>query len=164
MTPPISLADAFRVALASIDIGVDLASRLGTACLDVLPIDGAGLTCAFGDRRTVLGASDAVAMTAEQMQVDLGDGPSVHVQQTRTAIVAATAIDLAGQWPTFADRLHERTPFQGVISIPISGPDGGSTSLTFYRIRPGTLAPGFLKTLTEVGGLVGGILTAGESD
>src|SRR5256885_3628891 len=52
--------------------------RLCAACVNVLPVDGVGLSLMTRDQpggRALLGASDAVGARIEELQFDLGEGP-----------------------------------------------------------------------------------------
>ncbi|SSC23716.1 GAF-like domain superfamily protein, partial [Klenkia terrae] len=109
-----------------------LPERLARACVAALPVDGAGLSHAFDpDRRLPLGASDAQAVAAEQMQFALGDGPCLEAQRRRRPL-AVSAPELAQRWPVYASQLAARTAYRSVLAVPVGGPLAAVTTLDLF--------------------------------
>ncbi|MCO7218331.1 GAF domain-containing protein [Klenkia sp. PcliD-1-E] len=156
----VDLVAAFHNELATAG-GTDLLvpDQLARACTAVLPFDGAGISMTLlPDRRLPLGASDETAASAERLQFAVGEGPCLTAQRTRTVIAATTAEQLHRRWPMFAHQLEQRTPYQGVVCLPVSGPLAGAVVLDLYRRRPGELAPGLLDVVRDIADVVGDVL------
>lgn len=127
-----------------------LPERLAVACAEVLSTDGAGLSLTFATgRRLPIGASDATAATAERLQFTVGEGPCLFAQDTSRPVLAGQA-ELQGRWPVFHDELLRRTPFRGVVSLPL--PDGmaGIGALDLYFTRDADVPRLSLFTSTAV--------------
>jgi hypothetical protein len=102
-------------ALAAIDL---LPTELAKACVQVLDLDGAGLS-AISDRfRVPLGASDDDATAAERLQFTVGEGPCMQALRDRTEI-RVSADDIARRWPAFYDELIVQTPYRSIASLPL---------------------------------------------
>ena len=110
-------AAAVRHAVARHGDAVLLPLALVEACLEVLPVEGAGLSLTQ-ELRVPLSASDPVVGRAERLQVTLGEGPCL------SAAGRATASTLALRWPVFHTELVRQTPFRSVASVPIRLPGG----------------------------------------
>ena len=115
-------ASAVRQALARHDDAVLLPLALVEACVDVLAVDGAGLSLTQ-ELRVPLSASDAVVGRAERLQVTLGEGPCLSAAGRATPLVADAAA-LSLRWPVFHTELVRQTPFRSIASLPIRLPSG----------------------------------------
>lgn len=114
---------AVRQALAPEgDPSLLLPMALVRACVQVLPIDGAGLSLTH-ELRVPLSASSEVVARAERLQVTLGEGPCLSASALRSPLVADLET-LAGRWPVFHTELVRQTPFRSIASLPIRLPDG----------------------------------------
>ena len=141
-----TLASRFAAAVAAEDqAGGDaeghlLPRRLARAVVRVLPVDGAGL-CVLADpgHRTPLGGSSAEAERAERLQFTVGDGPCLRAWQTGHPVFAVEA-DLRARWPGYADLLLTRTPYRGVVSLPVHRPRGVSGALDLFFTDPDAVA------------------------
>src|ERR1700709_817985 len=93
--------------------------RLARACVQVLPVAGAGLSAlAHPDLRLPIGASDDVAGYVERLQFTYGEGPCLHAYATgRPQLV--TARELQQRWPELHRELTAVTPFHAVASLPL---------------------------------------------
>lgn len=111
---------------------------LAQACVDVLPIDGAGLSLT-DDLRVPLGSSDEIVAQAERLQTTLGEGPCL----TATTRGKAVIVDLAAienMWPMFHRGLLAQTPFRSIASLPLSSPEHERFgALDLYSVDPGAL-------------------------
>jgi hypothetical protein len=97
--------------------------RLTRACVQVLPVDGAGLSLLNDDFRVPVGASDEVASLAERLQFTQGEGPCLDAARW-SRIVIAGDVDIRQQWPLFAAEFFEHTPYRGALCMPLRlGPD-----------------------------------------
>jgi len=113
--------------------------RLARACADLLPVAGAGLSVYFAaDRRLPLGGSDPLAGTAERLQFTVGEGPCLSAHGTGNPVLADED-ELRTRWPAFHDALVSRTPYRGVISLPLHGGLQDVGALDLYVQPPGTV-------------------------
>lgn len=113
------------------------------ACVQVLPVAGAGLS--ITDRlRVPLGSSDDDVARAERLQTTLGEGPCL----TATANEQPYATDLAtiaARWPMFYREFTASTPFRSVVALPLLGSRSqlrcGALDLYFTEPDTGSLLP-----------------------
>lgn len=108
-----------------------LPARLATACTEVLPIAGAGISLFMPDGfRVPIGASDEQAARAERLQFTLGAGPCIEAHATGR-VVRFTIDGMARRWPDYARALATATPFRAILAAPLSvGMDAlGTTDL-----------------------------------
>lgn len=115
-------AAAVQQALARHRDDALLPLALVEGCMDVLPIDGAGLSLTQ-ELRVPLSASDPAVGRAERLQVTLGDGPCISAAG-RSAPLVASGATLSLRWPVFHTELLRQTPFRSIASLPIRLPDG----------------------------------------
>ena len=141
-----SLADRFAAAVAAQEQdagdaeGHLLPRRLARAVVQVLPVAGAGL-CVLADptHRTPLGGSSADAELAERLQFTVGSGPCLQAWHTGHPVFAVEA-DLRTRWPVYADLLLARTPYRGVVSLPVLQPRGVAGALDLFFTDPDGVA------------------------
>jgi len=134
-----TLATRFAAALAAEQEDAEehlLPRRLARAVVRVLPADGAGL-CVLGDpaHRTPLGGSSPDAEQAEHLQFTVGDGPCLRAWETGHPVFAVEA-DLRARWPAYAEQLLARTPYRGVVSLPVRRPHGVAGALDLFFTDP----------------------------
>jgi hypothetical protein len=128
------LAERFRTAVVQA-YDADTASAdlipvvLSRACVEVLPVAGAGLSIT-DELRVPLGASDDTVSLAERLQATLGEGPCLTATQEQEPL-AADLGTIEARWPMFHRQLLTQTPFRSVISFPLNSRDG--------RLRLGAL-------------------------
>lgn len=90
---------------------------LSQACVEVLPVAGAGLS--ITDRlRVPLGSSDDNAARAERLQATLGEGPCLAATASKSPLTAACDT-IAVRWPMFHREFVTQTPFRSVVSLPL---------------------------------------------
>ena len=90
---------------------------LSQACVEVLPIAGAGISL-IGTLRVPLGASDVVAARAELLQTTLGEGPCLAAAAAGEPLVADLST-IAARWPAFHHEFLSETPYRSVVSVPL---------------------------------------------
>lgn len=124
-----------RSNLAGRGLTVSLPQALTLACVEVVPVAGAGLSLT-GPVRVPLSASSSDVAEAERLQTSLGEGPCLSA----TAVgqpVAADADQLSERWPVYAMQLRQRTPFRSVASLPLLWWEGAAFgALDLYSIEP----------------------------
>jgi hypothetical protein len=94
---------------------------LAQACVDVLPVAGAGLSIT-DDLRLPLGASSAEVALAERLQTTLGEGPCLTATRMDGPLTADLDT-LARRWPMFHRQLVTQTDFRSVLSFPLRSRD-----------------------------------------
>src|SRR3954471_13794274 len=113
-----------------------LPERLAKASAAVLPVDGAGISLFFvPDRRLPLGGSDDAAATAERLQFTVGEGPCLSAHASGEPLLADEPT-IQARWPAFHDQFVTRTPYRGVISLPLRGDLHGFGALDLYLAPP----------------------------
>jgi hypothetical protein len=160
------LAERYRAAVSAAvteaqDDGTLLPTLLSQACVEVLPVQGAGIT-ATDELRVPLGASDPVAALAERLQTTAGDGPCLEAVQTPLPVTAGSDA-IRHRWPVFAADFLARTPYRSVAALPLIPP--GSTrrigALDLYRTALEPMDPALLFAVaTAVADPVAALLTA----
>lgn len=93
---------------------------LAQACVEVLPVAGAGLSIT-DELRVPLGASDDDSAHVERLQFTLGEGPCLSATQQKSP-QAADLATIAVRWPMFHRHFIE-TPFRSVIALPLLSRD-----------------------------------------
>jgi hypothetical protein len=121
-----------------------LPARLCLACVEVLGVDGAGVSVLSDDFRVPLGASDEVATMAERLQFTTGEGPCLQAVHAHRPVSAADGA-LRTHWPVFAERLFAQTPYRAVMSLPVGHDRGQFGALDLYWTDPAAS-----RTLTTV--------------
>lgn len=116
-----------------------LPTRLSMAAVEVLPIDGAGVSLLGPDgRRMPLGASDDHAACAERLQFLAGSGPCTAAQEAGEPVFAVLD-DLRRRWPAFTDLLVQHTPYQGVVALPLPASLSGAGAMDLMFTDPGAV-------------------------
>ena len=92
--------------------------RLARACVQVLPVAGAGLSLLNHDFRVPVGASDEPASIAERLQFTQGEGPCLDAARKSRIVIAGEA-DIERQWPLFAADFFAQTPYRGALCMPL---------------------------------------------
>jgi len=140
-----------------------LPAVLVTVCVELLGVDGAGLSITE-NLRLPLAASNADVATAERLQTTLGQGPCLTAAG-QAALLIAGPDDMAEKWPMFHRELMAQTPFRSVLSLPLGLPTGEAFgALDLYSTQPD---PSHFDALaydgTIVAGKVSNTLLAGPS-
>ncbi len=92
--------------------------RLARACVQVLPVAGAGLSLLNHDFRVPVGASDETASSAERLQFTQGEGPCLDAARMSRIVIAGES-DIRAQWPLFAAEFFKQTPYRGALCMPL---------------------------------------------
>ena len=127
-----SVSVAFTSGKATPDL---LPMVFAQACVDVLGVDGAGLSMT-NHLRIPLAASDENVATAERLQTTIGEGPCLAAVAQREPLVADLT-SMAASWPTFHERFIANTPYRSVASFPLRSADGSYLgALDLYSTNP----------------------------
>jgi hypothetical protein len=150
-----SVAAAFRRAWISAPDAATanaelLPDRLARACVDVLDVDGAGLSFFYSDFRVPVGASDDLATAAERLQFTQGEGPCLESAATHRMLVSE-ADDLLRRWPTFSRELFSLTPYRAIVSLPLAMTRYSFAALDLYLTDPAAAGQLTLPDVSSVG-------------
>jgi hypothetical protein len=153
-----SLAELFADALsaeASADAVPELLpQRLARAVAKVLPADGAGISLRIEpDRQSPLGASDRDSDLAERLQFTTGAGPCLQASRTRQPVFVVEE-DMQRRWPAFHDLLTVRTPYRGIVALPMRRGLEGAGAIDLYFREPADVAGLDVFAAVTVGDLV----------
>lgn len=128
--------------------------RLMRACADSLPVDGAGLSIRDDSgRRLPLGASSEDAATAERLQFTAGTGPCLTAHRSGEPVFAM-AEDLRRHWLPFAELLLRRTPYRGVVALPLPLSLAGLVAVDLYFVDEAAVPRLPVFEAIAVGGLI----------
>jgi hypothetical protein len=121
---------------------------LSQACVEVLPVAGAGISMT-DELRVPLGASDPVAARAERLQTTLGEGPCLAAAAAAEPLVADLRM-IADRWPSFHRELGAQTPYQSTVSFPLLARDAitGLGALDLYLTTPEAAPEPFLSQVS----------------
>ena len=135
-----NLADQFQSTVAGLfqakGSGPDLLPLLlAQACVQVLPVSGAGLSMT-DHLRIPLAASDETVAIGERLQTTLGEGPCLAAVAMDEYLVADAAT-MAARWPTFTEAFLAQTPYRSAASLPLRAVDGVRMgALDLYSVDP----------------------------
>jgi hypothetical protein len=153
-----SLAERFADALAAEPtpqaVPELLPQRLARAVAKVLPADGAGISLRIEpDRQSPLGASDRDSGLAERLQFTIGAGPCLQASRTRQPVFVVEE-DIQRRWPAFHDLLRVRTPFRGIVALPMRRGLEGAGAIDLYFRQPDGVSGLDVFAAMSVGDLV----------
>ncbi|MCU1457769.1 MAG: hypothetical protein JWL73_1861 [Actinomycetia bacterium] len=122
--------------------GRDPGVRLLSACVDVLGINGAGITLMVGDEnRGSLGGSDETIRIVEELQFSLGEGPCVDTHRSGRPVLEPRLADPSMlRWPQFSAPAIE-AGVQAIFGFPLVVGTTGIGALDVYSDQPGELRP-----------------------
>ncbi|WP_110207270.1 GAF domain-containing protein [Nocardioides daejeonensis] len=126
-------------ALAQSETRRSLPELLCVDCARGLPSTAVAMTLVNdGGHQSVLGASDPLAARLEELQFDLGEGPSLEAFRSNLAVVHH---DLGGTsstpWPAFAIGARA-VGIEAIIALPLSVGKIRLGSLCLVSLSPGT--------------------------
>ena len=130
----VQIAVAFLERTASVPAG-----QLCTACTEALDVTGAGLTLMSDHHAVPVSASDHRARALDELQFELGEGPSPDAYSDGAPI---SEPDLArgggARWPTFSPPALD-IGARGMFAFPLTAGDRPIGVLTLYRDTAGRL-------------------------
>lgn len=137
------------VTLMSETSGTPLLTGGGLAApfLELLPITGVAISV-FDQRRraSLIQASDATSSRLEEMQFDLGEGPSLDAYTT-ASLVSVPDLAAAVLWPVFLQGAAELA-VGAIFAFPLMLGAASTGTVTCYRSGPGPLD----EEAAEIGG------------
>ena len=109
-----------------------LPQRLSRAVARVLAVDGVGISVRVDPaRQSPLGASDPVSGLAERLQFTVGTGPCLQASESRQPVFVVEE-DMQRRWPVFSDLLRDRTPYRGIVALPLRRGLAGAGAIDLY--------------------------------
>lgn len=124
--------------------------RLARACVQLLPVEAAGLSLMSDAFRVPLGASNETATVAERLQFTQGEGPCLDAASTGQLSVSGPG-DLEQRWPSFARELFTRTPYRSIICLPLALEPDTRVALDLYVEDPVQVESLNLAELSVIG-------------
>jgi hypothetical protein len=124
----------------------DLPIRLMSACAGTLPVTGVGLALMTDDGPAgTIAATDGPAVTLEELQFTLGEGPCVDASRTgRPVLQPDLAVTAPLRWPAFAAGALT-AGIRAVFALPLRVGAIRLGVLDLYRDSPGALTAGELR-------------------
>ncbi len=122
------------------------------ACANALPGDGAAITVMTSDsRRETVFARDQVIADLEQLQYNIGEGPSLLAFSTDRPVLVSdiSAPTMFARWPGLIGTLDE-LPIRGVFSFPLRFGAISVGVCTFYRREVSALTAADLATTLDI--------------
>jgi ANTAR domain len=156
-----SIDGLFRTALAGEGSNRRGRGRLCSACVKVLPVDGASVSVMpQSAHQEMLCASDDTAERLQELQTTLGEGPGLDAFDTGgPVIVADFAADDGARWPMFAAAVA-KSPVGSIFSFPLQIGVIRVGSMELYRRNPAHLGRRDLAAALRVSEIVTSVLLA----
>jgi hypothetical protein len=101
----------------------------------------------FGDE--TLCASDAQAARLDELQIDLGEGPSWHSVREKTILLEADLRRSPSPWPMFADAIAGESS-RAVLTLPLSTGLVGLGAVGIWADDPKTLSSHDVATVASL--------------
>jgi GAF domain-containing protein len=124
---------------------IDLMHRLTTHCVELLPVDAAGLLLA--DRRGslhVVSSSTEHARVVELFQLETDEGPCLDSFRSSRPVTAPDLREAVARWPRFAV-LAQAEGFRSVHAVPLRLRSQTIGALNLFGARPGALPAADLR-------------------
>ncbi|WP_130176699.1 ANTAR domain-containing protein [Cryobacterium sp. SO1] len=126
------------VLMIEVSVTPPTSGGLASPFVELLPITGAAISVFDqGRRASLIHATDATAARLEEMQFDLGEGPSFDAFRTAT-LVSAPDLVATEQWPAFLRSAAELT-VGAIFTFPLMLGAACTGTVTCYRSTPGIL-------------------------
>ena len=128
--------------------GDDDSALLRLTQLAVKHVDGcdwASITVMRGGQGSTLAASDDVALTADRLQYEAGQGPCLSAAEDNSAHLLFD-VESETRWPVFTAALAARTPVRSVLSFQL--PAEEHSALNLFAHRPGAFSDDDVTTGT----------------
>ena len=135
------VAEILAMVLARSSIGTPAAARLVELCCHDLPVTGVGLALMTEDGPAgTVAATDATALTLEDLQFTLGEGPCVTASNTGLPVLQPDLSRTALlRWPAFAAGA-EAAGLAAVFALPLQVGAIRLGVLDLYRTTAGVLS------------------------
>lgn len=132
---------------------------LSDQCLEVLPVDGAGVSLAVPDDGGLefLAATDRRADRVEDAQLAHQDGPCLTAFRTGK-VITVDDLQQDERWPTYRDIALD-VGYRAVLAVPMPVRDATIGSLDLYRDAPGPWSPEVVDVAVSLSNLATGYVT-----
>ncbi|MET9021203.1 GAF and ANTAR domain-containing protein [Actinopolymorpha sp. NPDC004070] len=137
------LIDELAAIVTDADRVTELPQRVCDTVVDLLPIDGVGLSLmnsGIAGGRTLLGASNDVGAEIEELQYRLGEGPCVSAFHDNQPVLVPDlqSAEATVRWPMFT---REIAPMgvRAIFAMPLRVGTASLGVLDFHRVHPGPL-------------------------
>lgn len=136
------------------------AGRLCAVCVDVLGVDGVGITLMDGNQVGPLCVSGRGARELEEMQFTLGEGPCHDAFRSGRPVLIPHLDHAASlQWLPFGE-LATRIGIGAVFAFPLVHDDTKLGVMTLYQSEPGPLTGDQLETCDALSIVLAGTIAA----
>jgi hypothetical protein len=113
-------------------------AQLASPFLELLPITGVAISVFDQNRRaTLIQTTDSTASRLEELQFDLGEGPSVDAFRT-ASLVRVPDLAAADRWPAFLQSAEDLA-VGAIFAFPLMLGAAATGTVTCYRSTPGPL-------------------------
>lgn len=144
----------FKAAVTALASALELNTSLCSPFLGVLPVDGAGISTLgvpFGSE--IVCASDPLAARLEEVQLDLGEGPSWLAKRTRRPVLMSDIRNKSTQaWPIFAEAIHD-DEVGGLFAFPLLIGSLSIGAVTLFTSTPGSLTDEQAADASQLSGI-----------
>lgn len=135
---------------------------LADQCLEVLHVDGAGVSLANpDDGLEFLAATDARAHRVEEAQLEHQDGPCLTAFRTGK-VVTVDDLDLDDRWPDYA-ATASALGYRSVLTVPMPVREDTIGALDLYRDDPGPWSEELIETATALSNLATGYVAMSQA-
>ena len=132
---------------------VEFLQRLTDRCVQLLPIDAAGLVLGDGEGRLqLIAATSDDAALMETFQLYIHEGPCIESFRSGEPVGCGDLIAFEARWPRLVPALQP-IGFSAVHALPMRRRTDVIGAMNLFRRNPGVLDPtsaGFARALTDV--------------
>ena len=120
---------------------IDLLDRLVGFCVQLLPVEAAGIV--LGDARQELqavAASSEAAQLMELLQLQNDEGPCLDCFQSAAPVSVVDLTEAVDRWPGFVAAVQRRGRFRSVHALPMRLRRRAIGALNLFRGEPGPMS------------------------
>jgi len=130
----------FSAAIEGVAPGLVTADRLCQACVDLLDVDGAGISLIHaGATRGTFGSAGELSRCVDEFQFTFGEGPCLDAVSEGVPVLVEDFQDPAeSRWPAFAGAVLG-AGICAVYALPVAISTTPVGALYLYRTHPGSL-------------------------
>lgn len=144
----------FKAAVTALSSALELNTSLCAPFLDVLPVDGAGISTLgvpFGSETVC--ATDPLAARLDELQMDLGEGPCWLAKRSRRPVLMSDIRNRSTQaWPIFAEAIRDEN-VGGMYAFPLVIGSLCIGAVGLFSTRPGVLTDDQVADANQLSGI-----------